>query len=97
MSVVEAVKRDLLRIARLDANLAESAEAYTALALAEELDSPNSATSKSMCARAISELMASLREQCPEEVKGDGLDDLASRRRQRLEARGSDSQAPVGS
>jgi hypothetical protein len=84
VSVVEAVRRDLERIAALAPELAESTEAATALSLAAEMDSDTSATSKSMCARALADLMASLRDLTPEEKKESGVDDLKSRRAARL-------------
>jgi hypothetical protein len=84
-SVVGAVRRDLERIGKLDARLAESGLAATALALAREIDkSGNSATSKSMCARALGETMDRLRELAPAEAPAASLlDDLEARRKQR--------------
>lgn len=85
VSVVEAVERDLRALALLDAALAESALAAAALALARELDNPrNSATSKSMCARALTETLDRLRELAPEESKEDRLDELTARRAERI-------------
>lgn len=82
MSVVEAVRRDLVALG--DSALAESAEAAAALALARELDRDgNSATSKSMCARALVEAMARLRERAPARDGADGLDEIAAKRRVR--------------
>jgi hypothetical protein len=83
--VVDAVQRDLAAIAKLDKGLARSGLAASALALAKELDNPeNSATSKSMCARALTEQLDHLRELAPDEEKGDKLDDLSARRAARL-------------
>src|SRR4051794_21630964 len=83
--VVDAVQRDLAAIAKLDKDLARSGLAASALALAKELDNPeNSATSKSMCARALTEQLDHLRELAPDEEKGDKLDDLSARRAARL-------------
>ncbi len=80
--VVAAVRRDL---ERLGAPLAESALAATALALAGELDDTGtSATAKSMCARALTEVMTRLRELQPPEQEEDAVDELASRRQRRL-------------
>jgi 5'-deoxynucleotidase YfbR-like HD superfamily hydrolase len=83
-SVAEAVRRDLKELAKRDSKLAKSAQAATALSLAKELDSSrNSATSKSMCAKALNDTMAELRELAPDEKKDDGVDELAERRRKR--------------
>jgi hypothetical protein len=79
--VEEAVKRDLKAF---PADLARSTLAESALALARELDSPeNSATSKSMCARALLDTMNRLRELAPPPEQKDRLDDLSARRQQR--------------
>lgn len=92
MSVVEAVERDLAKIALLDPELAVSTEAATALALAAEMDAGNSATSKSMCAGELAKQMALLRLRTPDVVRGDGVDELNARRAARL-AGGADSSA----
>jgi hypothetical protein len=83
--VSEAIARDLAGIAQRAPDLADSTLAATARALALELDHPfNSATSKSMCARALMDAMTQLRELTPEEDEQDGLDDLSTRRANRL-------------
>lgn len=84
LTVVGAVKRDLAEIARRSPDLAVSGFAATALALAREMDYDNSATSKSMCAKALVEALSLLRELSPPDTKRDGLDDLAARRAKRL-------------
>lgn len=77
MSVVDAVERELERLKN------ESADAAVALVLAEALDDPgNSATSKSLCAKALGETMQRLRAQAPKE-KHNRLDDLSARRAKR--------------
>lgn len=82
MSVLDAVDRDL---SRLPDDLAESAFAETARALAREIDSEdNSATSKSMCARELREVMGKLRELAPPEEKKGKLHDIKSGRSLRL-------------
>ncbi len=87
MSVLEGVERDLAVVRRVDAGLADSALAASALVLARELDDPgNSATSKSMCARALLEVMGRVRELMPDAEEGDRLDELNERRRRRLAA-----------
>lgn len=87
LRVVDAVQRDLDEIAKRDPDLARSAHAATALALAREMDGSNSATSKSMCAKALTETMDRLRELAPEEEPDDAVDDLERKRRERLARR----------
>ena len=84
MSVFAAVDRDLADIRRVAPKLADSALAATALALAVERDGDNSATSKSMCARALADVLEQLRELTPAQEEMDDLDDLASRRATRI-------------
>lgn len=85
ITVVGSVKRDLDEIAKVAPDLAESGLAAMALTLARELDkAKNSATSKSMCARALADVLDQLRELTPEKEKRDGLDEIADRRAQRL-------------
>lgn len=84
-SVVAAVKRELRAIRRRDIDLSRSTLAMTAVALAKQLDNTAaSATSKSMCAKALNETMAQLRERAPAEKAGDALDELTRRREERL-------------
>lgn len=82
MSVVEAVKRDL---EAFGGELAETSLAASALALAVELDADNSATSKSMCAKALMETMERLRELAPPKQRED--DELERVRAQRRSGR----------
>lgn len=86
MSVEAAVTRDIAELAGRDERLAESGLAASALALARELDNPNSATSKSMCARSLLETLDRLRQLAPPERKRDRIDELASRRASRRAA-----------
>lgn len=87
-TVAAAVDRDLAVIAKLDKALAQSALAASAQALAREIDDPgNSATSKSMCARALLDALAQLREQIPEHDEKDKLDELSARRTARIAGR----------
>jgi hypothetical protein len=81
-SVVEAVRRELAAIGKLDAALSTGAEAMTALSLARELDDAgNSATSKSMCARALTETLVELRKRAPEAKREKSkVDELRERR-----------------
>lgn len=102
VSVVEAVTRDLDLIRRRSPELADSAMAATALAMARELDDVaaeqaceecghvqswtqqgNSATSKSMCAKALLEVMEQLRELAPPAQKETDLDKVRARRASR--------------
>ena len=86
--VVGGVRADLAQIARADPELASGALAYSALVLARELDNAgNSATSKSMCCKALLDTMNRLWELTPTEEKGDDLDDLTGRRAARLAGR----------
>lgn len=83
--VVDAVRRDVAELERRLKGIKDSALAATALALAAEIDDPgNSATSKSMCARALTETLDRLVELAPVEAAGDQLDDLSLRREKRL-------------
>lgn len=87
VSVVDAVEEDLRRIEEREPQLVRSGLAATAFALARDLDNPrNSATSKSMCAKALSEVLDRLLELAPEAPKKDKIDELASRRTARRAA-----------
>jgi hypothetical protein len=77
--VEAAVGRDLAKLG----DLRDSALAASALSLAREMDSPNSATSKSMCARALMETLDRLRELAPEAEERDKVDELGDRRAKR--------------
>lgn len=83
MSVAGAVAKDL---EAMGAKAAESTLAATAIALAAELDGANSATSKSMCAKALLEVMRELRVLAPPKQEADKLDDLTARREARRSA-----------
>jgi hypothetical protein len=86
------VKRDLAAIAKRSPSLATSALAMSAFVLADQLDNGRtSATSKSMCAKALLEIVNRLIALSPPEEKRDGLDDLATRRAKRLEGRSATS------
>ncbi len=83
-NVVDAIARDL---EPMPDNLSSSSIAAVALALGRELEHPhNSATSKSMCAARITEIMGELRGLCPPERKADSIDDLAAAREARRAA-----------
>ena len=86
MTVVASVKRDIEAIAERDPKLATSGLAALALSLAREMDAKNSATSKSMCARALAETLERLAELAPPAPAQDGVDQLAAKRNARLSA-----------
>jgi hypothetical protein len=80
VSVEAAVEREVKGLGKFR----DSALAATALALAAEIDDPdNSATSKSMCAKALNETMAALHALAPAKREPDGIDEVTSRRVQR--------------
>lgn len=85
-SVIDAVARDLDAIRERDAVAADSALAATATRLAYELENPyNSATSKSMCAKALIDALDRLQVQVSDaDEEEDRLDELSSRRAARL-------------
>lgn len=84
-SVAAAVRRELSALAERDATLATSPLAMTCLTLARELDElGNSATSKSMCARALAEVWAKLLSLAPQDEEHDPIDELQTRRQARL-------------
>jgi hypothetical protein len=87
LTVESAVRRDLEQLGKRDADLAISALAANALQLAREMDSKTSATSKSMCARALNETLEKLRALAPPEEKPDAVDELLARRVHRIATR----------
>lgn len=89
MSVEAGVRRDLTMLGK---GAEDSALAESALALAAEMDDPeNSATSKSMCARALLDTMDRLRELAPPKKEADPVDELGERRRSARRNRGAAS------
>jgi hypothetical protein len=83
-SVIEAAMHDMEAIRMRDAELADSALAASAVALAYEIENPyNSATSKSMCARELRDTMDRLVQLAPQAKPKDRVDDLAKRREDR--------------
>ncbi len=81
MSVIEAVERDL---EVLGGDARGSGLAAAALALAAELDGANSATSKSMCAKALVDVLREIRSLAPLPRETDELSDLRERREKRI-------------
>lgn len=84
MSVVAGMKKDLKK---LGDPLPSEAMAAAALVLAAELDGENSATSKSMCARSLLELLNRLWQLAPPVADMDGLDEIGAKRAKRLARR----------
>ena len=83
VSVEDAVRRELVA---LPVVLGEGALAATAVALAAELDDPgNSATSKSMCAKALTDTLEKLAAAAADAPAGkvSKLDELRARRNAR--------------
>lgn len=79
--VIDSVEQELQEIRKRAPAIADGQLAATAIALAYELEHPyNSATSKSMCARALNETMDRLRELAPQKAERDGIDELARKR-----------------
>lgn len=77
-NVVDAIARDLEPMPEA---LSTSAIAAVALALGREIEHPyNSATSKSMCAARVAEIMGELRELCPPAPKVDRIDEVKTKR-----------------
>jgi hypothetical protein len=86
VSLIDAIERDL---EKLPPELANSALAELARTLARELDSPqNSATSKSMNAKAMLDTLDKLRELAPPKEKEGLVHDIRSARRGRLRVAG---------
>ncbi len=80
-TVLGGVEADL---ARMPAELQRGALAQSAMELARQLDSKTSATSKSMCARALQATLGDLRAQAPPARTHDVVDELSSRREKRI-------------
>jgi hypothetical protein len=84
-SVVEALERDLAAVRKRAPAVADSTLAAAAMVLARELDdADNSATSKSMCARALAEALDTLQAAAPDTEETSKLDELNARRAARL-------------
>jgi hypothetical protein len=80
MSVRVAVERELARLAERDADLAGSTLAFSALALADGLESDASLAMKAMAAKELRETMDRLFALAPAVEKGDFVDELRDRR-----------------
>lgn len=82
--LLDAILADLEAIRRRAPELADSALAATAVAMAKEIEHPfNSATSKSMCARVLADTLETLRELAPPQKAKDRIDEVAARRAER--------------
>lgn len=88
MTVAAAVKRDLAELAKRDKTVAESGLAAAALALAEALDSHAPASSKSMCAKSLQDILAELRHLAPVKAESSPLDEIKARRDRKLRKTG---------
>jgi hypothetical protein len=87
--VETAVKADIARIATADPNLAASGLAEGALSVARSLDDPGiSATSRSMCFKALMEGLDRLRELAPPMTEETELERRRRERGERRAARG---------
>jgi hypothetical protein len=85
-TVTDALEQELARLSKR-AHLADSTLAATARALAHELDSSrNSATSKSMCAKAMYDAIDRLYDLAPEEAQADDVDEIRRKREERRAA-----------
>lgn len=83
--VINAIETEIESWRRIAPKVADSTYAATAIALAYEVEDPyNSATSKAYCAKELRETMTLLRSILPAEQRKDGIDDLESRRADRL-------------
>jgi hypothetical protein len=83
--VAAAVRAELAALERRAPDLAASALAALALALAAEVDDPaNSATSKAMCAGSLQKALDRLRELAPPADVADGISGLQERSRLKL-------------
>ena len=78
--VEAAVKADLKEMGK---PLEGSGLAAVAVAMAQEIDADNSATSKSMCAKALQDILSQLRTLAPAKAERDRIDDLADKRNRR--------------
>jgi hypothetical protein len=81
MAVVDAVQAEIDRIGE---KAQGTTMAETALSLARELDGQNSATSKSMCAKALIDVMRELRSLAPPVPEEDEVERARKRRADRL-------------
>lgn len=79
--VTKALQAELSVLRRRDRSLADSALAASALALAREMDSPETPPAAvSMCARELREVLGQIRELAPKDDEKDKLDELTARR-----------------
>ena len=85
--VVRATRRDLAAIKKLDEELADSALAAIALALAKEVDQAKSGQLRSMCAGQLREVLKELRSLTPAATQDDGVDRIRAGRAKRRAAR----------
>lgn len=85
--VVTALEGELAEMRKRAPDIADSTQAAAALQLAYELQDPfNSATSKSMCARALNDTLEDLRDLAPKPKPKDAINELEEKRRERQAA-----------
>ena len=85
MSVTDALRAELAELDRRVKGLSGSTLAALALELASAVDDPgNSATSRSMCAKAFLDAMDRLHALVPAEEEVDALDELTRKRQERI-------------
>lgn len=89
MSLVAAVERE---IGRLPSDLADSAVAATALAMAERIDGRQGSPSE--CGKVLLQALETLRALAPPKQEMDELDELRERRKQRREGLAKASDMP---
>lgn len=81
-AVAQALRVELSRVPD---ELAQSTLAESALALARDIDNPDtSATARSMCSRSLLDALNRIRELMPATEETDAIDELASRRPGRI-------------
>jgi hypothetical protein len=84
VSVVAALEVEFAELAGRAPGLSAGALAAACFELGRQLDDPgNSATSKSMCAKSLQDILGQLRALAPPVLSSDGLDDIQAQRAKR--------------
>ena len=87
VTVAVAVRAELAQLEKRRKGSARSALGAAALALAKELDSPGTpASSKSLCANSLQDILRQLHALAPADSGKGELDEIAARRRRRRSA-----------
>jgi hypothetical protein len=97
VSVASSVRADLKEAEKNHKGISKSGLAATLLELARQMDDDNSATSKSMCAKALFEGLDRLREAAPPLPDANPLADIRSDLEDELRARRDTKQRASGS